>query len=202
MDRFAGLSVAGVVLCLVGMVPPKPAIGPCERPIHFAERSTAVEFDLDCDGTRDELRVEVGQDSLGVSRHWLLLRGSRAEIPLEGSVEIVGAGDLNGDALDDILLLGMSPGVATPLVVISTESGGVAARFSSPEMARSMNLVFNEAVYADCPSIIRSARFLEAPEGLRLLLRAGYEQEVTCEMPPQAWTLVAVDTTLILAPDE
>jgi hypothetical protein len=132
-----------------------------------------------------------------------LVAGARVEIPWEGPVEIVGLGDLNRDASDDILLLGLSPGVTMPVVVVSTASGWAAARFSSPDLARQVNLVFNESVYEDCPSIIRgSARFIQAAEGLRLLLRASDGKEATCETILPAWTFVVLETTLALAPDQ
>jgi hypothetical protein len=187
---FGKLSSAGVALCLVGIGLACADRGACERPLYFAEGATAVELDLDCDGTEDQLRVEVAPDSAGVTRRWLLLRGSRAEIPLEASIEIVGVADLNGDALDDVLLLGTDPGVAVPAVILSTVSGGTAARFSSAEIARSANLVFNEDVYADCPSVVRSVRFVQTSRGLGLSIPFAYDEEVTCETQLTEFTML------------
>jgi len=194
-------SATGMALCLTGIGLPDSADGPCDRPLYFAEGETAVEFDLDCDGTQDQVRVEVAPDLSGVTRRWLALRGSRVEIPLEASVEIIGVADLDGDARDDVLLLGTSPGVAAPAVILSTASGGTPARFSSPEIARSANLVFHEDVYSDCPSIIRSARFIQTSSGLGLLLPSGYEEEVTCETPLPLSVFMVSGGTLVLLPD-
>jgi len=198
---FAKLSSAGVVLCLAGVGLPATMNGPCERPFYFQEGATAVEFDLDCDGTRDSVRVEVARDPSGITRRWLVLRGSRAEVPLEASVEIVGVADLNGDQLDDFLLLGTDPGVAVTAVILSTTSGGTPARFASTEAARSMNLVFHENVYADCPGVIRSTRFAQMSGRLGISITATYGEEVTCDSDLPRWVYIVLGDQLVLAPD-
>jgi len=198
---FAKLSSAGVMLCLASVDLHAPVEGPCERPLYFQEGATAVEFDLDCDGTRDRVRVEVAPDSSGVARRWLVLRSSRAEVPIEASIEIVGVADLNGDRLDDFLLLGIDPGVAITAVVLSTASGGTAARFASTEVARSMNLVFHEDVYANCPGIIRSSRFTQMEDRLALSIPTAYGDEVTCDSELYPMVYIVLGDRLVLAPD-